>query len=103
MRLPEDQWPQTNIATCPISVHVAALYAVVEEESKEFDAVLHAAASRGKWTHKLRVIAMLLIAVWQWRIVPKASPSRGSAGAARQSCAAATLWRGDGPVGGGKG
>ena len=72
LRLPEDQWPQTNIATCPISVHVAVLYAAVEEERKEFDAVLHAAASWGKWTHKLCVIAMLLIVVWRWRMVPKA-------------------------------
>ena len=72
LRLPEDQWPQTNIATYPVSVHVAALYAAVEDKSEEFDAVLRAAASRGKWTHKLRVIAMLFIAVRRWRLFPKA-------------------------------
>ena len=31
-----------------------------------------------------------------------ASPSGGSAEAARQGCAASTLWRGDSPVGGGE-
>ena len=72
MRLPEDQWPQTNIATYPVSVHVAALYAAVEDKSEEFDAVLRAAASQGKWTHKLRVIAMLFIVVRRWRLFPKA-------------------------------
>ena len=62
---------QTSRRT-PVSVHVAALYAAVEDKSEEFDAVLRAAASRGKWTHKLRVIAMLFIAVRRWRSFPKA-------------------------------
>ena len=72
LRLPEDQWPKTNIATCPISAQVAALYVAESEKKQVADAILLAAASRGKWMHKLRIIGMVLIAVKRWRAYPRA-------------------------------
>merc|ERR1712237_162119 len=79
LRLPEDQWPKTNIATCPISAQVAALYVAESEKKQVADAILLAAASRGKWMHKLRIIGMVLIAVKRWRWW-KGGGGRGGAG-----------------------
>ena len=61
LRLPEDQWPRTNIAMCPISAQVAALYAADVEKKQEESEPRKVQNLNVLWLFKGRQISLISV------------------------------------------